>query len=535
MKWNELLEAIEVPRQGAETVSWWLNDDIIPLPLNRRTWTYKTYFSWWSIWLLGITNFQLGSSLVTAGLSIWQTMTVIVIGRILTALLAVLLGHVGGKWHISYPVYSRAVWGFYGSFTPIVLRIFSGLLGYAIQSWLGALNVTAILDAIFPTFYRMQNTLPAASKVTTKQLVGWVVFNVALAPGLLLAPERAKKPMAVSVIITFVTLFAMTTWSSVHSHGLGSLWTVNSALKSHGDVGWTMVSGITSVIGAIAPAIGMSSIVTSEELADIISVGQADFSRFSQRPRDQVYGQVFAFVVIGCVMPLFGCIMSSATQAIYGQAIWNPTALLEIWLSTTEYSSGARVATVFAGLGLVISQYSLSIADSAYSIGIDLSGIFPRFFTIRRGAYFGLVVSIAVCPWELLSSGTTFLAVINSLVVFFAGIMGILTADYWIVRSRRVQLNALYSPSPSNPYWYSGGFNHRSITAWICSFVPLLPGMIANINKSAHVTIGATRLYQLAFFWAFITAFLVYWLLTALFPIVGVQERGEDSAETSNR
>lgn len=229
-------------------------------------------------------------------------------------------------------------------------------------------------------------------------------------------------------------------------------------------------------------------------------------------------------------MPLLGCIMSSATQAIYGQAVWNPTALLEIWLSTTNYSSGARAATVFAGLGLAISQYSLSVVDSAYSIGIDMSGLFPRFFTIRRGAYFGLIISIAVCPWELLTSGATFIAIINSLVVFFAGIMGILIADYWIIRRRQVKLTALYHPQPGSLYWYSAGFNSRSAIAWICSFVPLLPGMTANINKGVQVPLGATHLYQLTFFWAFIVAFLVYWLLAVIFPIKGA--RDTDNADS---
>lgn len=258
VNWKGALEKIEVQSSEQKDGSWWSNDDIAPLPPSRRTWTYLTYFSWWSVWLLGITNFQLGSSLVAIGLSIGQTMAVIVIGRLITAGIAVLLGHVGGKWHISYPVYSRAVWGFYGSFIPIILRICVGLIGYAIQSWLGALNVTAVLDAIFPSFYHMKNTLPTSSNVTTKELVGWVVFNIALAPALLIAPEKARKPMVVSVLISFATLLAMTIWSGVHSSSLGSLWTAPSAIKGSHDLGWAMISGITSVLGSIAPAIGMS-------------------------------------------------------------------------------------------------------------------------------------------------------------------------------------------------------------------------------------------------------------------------------------
>lgn len=91
-----------------------------------------------------------------------------------------------------------------------------------------------------------------------------------------------------------------------------------------------------------------------------------DFSRFARKPSDQVFGQWFTFIIIGSIMPLFGCLTSSATQAIYGEALWNPPTILAMWLQR-DYSSTSRAAAVFAGIGLVSSQLALNVVDNGKS------------------------------------------------------------------------------------------------------------------------------------------------------------------------
>ncbi|KAL4990619.1 hypothetical protein BDW68DRAFT_174851 [Aspergillus falconensis] len=58
----------------------WVNDDIRPLLPSRRRWAGSTCLGWWAIWMMGLSNFQIGSSLVAVGLSIWQTMIAAILG-----------------------------------------------------------------------------------------------------------------------------------------------------------------------------------------------------------------------------------------------------------------------------------------------------------------------------------------------------------------------------------------------------------------------------------------------------------------------
>ncbi|KAK0253356.1 hypothetical protein LTS09_011500 [Friedmanniomyces endolithicus] len=127
-------------------------------------------------------------------------------------------------------------------------------------------------------------------------------------------------------------------------------------------------------------------------------------------------GQWVSVIGFGAIMPVFGCLAASSTQAIYGKALWNPPDLVQKWLDT-DYDAKSRAAAFFAGGGLVVCQLAINTIDNAFSTGMDMAGLsvavhprnggtadqptrFPNFINIRRGAYIGLVLSIAMCPWQ---------------------------------------------------------------------------------------------------------------------------------------
>jgi NCS1 family nucleobase:cation symporter-1 len=255
-------------------------------------------------------------------------------------------------------------------------------------------------------------------------------------------------------------------------------------------------------------------------------VSQSDFSRFARRPKDQVFGQWFSFIFIGTIMPFFGCLVSSATQQIYGQPIWNPPVLILTWLQT-DYNSKARAAAVFAGIGIGISQMAVIVVDNAYSVGIDLSGLFPKYINVRRGAYVGLVLSMAMCPWELMTTAAVFLTVISSFTVFFGPICGIHICDYWVLRRRRIKLSDLYHAQETGIYYYWRGVNWRAFVSWFCGWVPLLPGLIHLVTPSIQVSVGATRLYSLSFVIGLCMSFVVHLALNTIFPPPGLQDFDE--------
>lgn len=225
---------------------------------------------------------------MATGLSVWQAILATLIGKIIIALVAIFNGYVGAEWHIGFPVLSRYVWGPHGAFAHIVQRIVLGLVWFAVQSWTGGLCVAVILSAIFPSFHTLPNVFPAGSNLKTKQFVGWVLFNVAQAPLLYIPPHRIKRVLHFLNASSALTLVAMMIWAMTAAKGGGPLLSQGNKPMTSWDLGWSIVSAVTTVIGGIA--VGLTN--------------ANDYSRFARRPGDQVFGQWFSIMFVISLPPI---------------------------------------------------------------------------------------------------------------------------------------------------------------------------------------------------------------------------------------
>ncbi|KAB5518081.1 NCS1 nucleoside transporter [Coniochaeta sp. 2T2.1] len=502
MSFSAIKRWARLPNDEKSISNVWINDDIRPLPPHRRTWTVWTFSSFWTTNQVCISNWQLGGALVASGLSVWQAMISIIIGKIIVAAVAIFNGYVGAEWHVGFPVVSRYIWGVYGSFILLVQRIILSLVWFAVQSWTGGICISAMLGALSPSFNRLDKTLDAAGHLDAKQFVGWALFNVVLIPVLYIRPEKMKGTLLVFNIISAVTLICMMIWSLAAAKGAGGLLSQGNMSMSSEKLGWSITSGVSTVIGSIA--VGLTN--------------QPDYSRFARKPGDQVFGQYFAIIFLGVLFPLFGCLTASATQAYFGEAVWNPPVLSQLWLDNS-YSSGSRAAAFFTGLGLLICQVAINVVDNAFSTGMDMAALFSSYINIRRGAYIGLIITVAMCPWELLSSAGVFISVLSSYSVFLGPVIGVQVCDYWFIRKRQIKLSELYHSRPEGIYFYWRGFNWRAFVAWVLGFWSQLPGFAQNVTpNSVTVSKGWTNAFNLAFPIGFAISFTLFYVFSYFWP-----------------
>ena len=92
MELSRVIEYLRVPTAHQSVSNIWINDDIRPLPPSRRTWDRLAFISFWAINQICLSNWQLGASLVAFGLSVWQAMIAIIVGKIITSVVAVFNG-----------------------------------------------------------------------------------------------------------------------------------------------------------------------------------------------------------------------------------------------------------------------------------------------------------------------------------------------------------------------------------------------------------------------------------------------------------
>ncbi|KAK7024500.1 hypothetical protein VNI00_016252 [Paramarasmius palmivorus] len=518
-KKQRFLKRLEVPHEKDATfeLTPWINRDIVPLPPSRRTWGPWSFVGFWLVTGINISGWTTASSLLALGLNVWQAMLTVIIGQIIVGIAVALNGMPGGQWHIGFPVMNRYVWGMYGSFFPLLMRIMLSFVWYGCQTWFGGKSVKVVIAAIWPSFLTMKNTLPASAAMETNDLIAVMIFWTLSLPLLLVPPEVYRVPFKYATVSITVTAFVLLIWALAKEGGGGPLLkdpagvTGVTSVPKGSELAWTMILGITTNIGGISSGI----------------LNQSDYSRFARKPGDQFLSQLLCVPVMAILTALIGIICTSCAAGFYPDEplLWEPYNLLIA--IQTHSSDGARAATFFAGCAFVVSQWGINISGNAISGGIDLSGLFPRYFNIVRGAFITAFVGLAINPWQLLNGANTFITVLSSFSVFLGPATGLMITDYIIIRREKIRLSHLYEPSNKSIYWYTHGFNFRAIFAWVMGVWPLMPGFIAAVQQST-ISGGWRKTYYLAWLLGFFLSSATYIILCKIWPLKGLEEIDEE-------
>jgi len=214
---------------------------------------------------------------------------------------------------------------------------------------------------------------------------------------------------------------------------------------------------------------------------------------------------------------LIGVVVTSASSQILGTLYWNPIQLLAAIQEHYHSSSQVRGGVFFAGVGLAFSQLALNTVLNSVSTGMDISGLWPRFINIRRGAYLLAILGVASNPWQVTSSAATFLATISGFGTFLAPMTGIMLADYLIVRKRTLKIESLYIGNSRSIYWYQGGFHWRAALAWVLGTWPTMPGFVMTLRDPLSTSNWA-NLFKIAFLVGLSISFVSFLIICKLSP-----------------
>lgn len=295
-------------------------------------------------------------------------------------------------------------------------------------------------------------------------------------------------------------------WTLVRAGGAGPVVRQGSTL-SGGALGWAMVKGIMSSIANFATLI----------------VNDPDFTRFARRPRDALLPQLLPIPISFAVTSFIGIFVSSASQVIYGEPIWNPLDMLDHFI--TDGGSAQRFGVFVIALAFALAQLGTNIAANSVSAGTDLTALMPRFINIRRGGYVCATVGLAMCPYTLLTSSNQFTTYLSAYSVFLSSIAGVMVADYYAVRRGYLEVRALYDGRATGPYHFWKGFHWRAYAAYIAGILINVVGFAGAVG--VEVPVGATYIYNLNFFCGFLVSFGVYWLLCYLKPVPACSADGQ--------
>ena len=426
---------VELSDDAAITTSPLYNHDLAPVRVAQRNWSTYNFAALWISMAHCIPTYMLASGLMDKGMSWSQALLVIALGNLIVLAPILLNSHPGTKYGIPFPVFARASYGTYGSNLPALLRALVACGWFGIQAWIGGQAVNTFLRVLYPGWPGLAGSI--AGHPTTE----WISFLLFWGLNILIVfkgMDLLKHVENWAAPFVLIMTAALVYWAIDRAHGLGPILSRQGTL--HGATFWAAFwPALTAMVGYWAT----------------LSLNMPDFTRYGHSQKDQAFGQVIALPTTMTLFAGMGVVITSATAIIYGKAIWDPVDLVG------RFESRALVAV--AMFTIVVATLSVNIAANVVSPANDFSNAFPRFISFRSGGLVTGLIGIAMQPWRLLESGERYLGWLTTLSGGMGTVAGVLIADYWLVRNRRLKLEDLYLVNGA--YSYRAGWNLRAVLA----------------------------------------------------------------------
>ncbi|KAL3489520.1 NCS1 allantoate transporter [Aspergillus germanicus] len=432
-----------------------------PVPFKDRTWAWYDVGGFWISEGFQIPILQMAGSLIANGLSPGMAMGAVVVGNVLVMVPCALNGYAGAATGVNFPVISRASWGLHGAKLAVAIRAIVAVFWYGIQISTGGSCVYRMLAAIWPSLpRRIPNHLPASSNTTSADLLCFFIFWLLTLPFLAIPVSRLRWLFRAKLLLMPITGLALFIWALVRAHGFGPIFNQPSTPKQGYSTAFLFFSAITSTLGPQAT----------------FALNMGDFCRYSKNPRYTLYAQALMMPLCLTLTAFLGVVLASSSTTIFAlpEPEWDPLSLVG------HFSS--RAAQFFVSLLFAFATLCTNIAGNSVAFGNDLASLFPRHINIRRGQFLCAILGVAVTPWNILNSATNLLNFLNGYAVFLGPLCGILLADYWILRRRRIRLGQLYRPGDGGAYWYTRGWNLRAVCSFFLALVPNLPGLAKSVT-----------------------------------------------------
>ncbi|KAF2400568.1 allantoin transporter [Trichodelitschia bisporula] len=472
--------------------SQWINHDLAPSPPERRTWTWVSMSMYWWSNAFNSNQWGNGAALIAVGLLWWQALLAAIIANVIASFVALGMGRPGATYHIGYPVLARGIFGMYGAYFFVALRAIVAIIWYGVQTFFGGKLLSVCLRCIFGHHWQnIPNHLPASTGTSSREILAFFLFWFIQFPFQFVHPTRIRHLFTTASVIVPIACFGTFGWCISYGGGL-SLETLGSKPLTGGALGWAMLNGVNSVMGTLSPLL----------------VNQPDFTRYTRSPRDAGWPQVASIFISKTVIFFLGCGATAAVTPKFGESYWNQWDLLSAILDRF-WNPAARAGCFFAAFGFGLSVVTTNFGANSMPFGSDVTGLFPKFLTIKRGQVICSILGIAVVPWQLLKDAAGFLTFLGSYGIFMAPLCAIVICDYFVVRRGNYHVPSMYDPRPGGLYYGIRGWQIVPTACWVCGMVFGLPGLIGAYRPDL-VAIAAIHMYNTGWVLTFGCAFVFY-------------------------
>lgn len=399
-----------------------IEESILPTYLNQRPIGLLGY-AWIMIGIaVIIATYALGAAGVEGGISLGTVVLTILVANIALSVLMVLTADIGTEHGLSFAVFLRAPFGVHGTHLPSMSRGLVAAMWFGIQTYLGALA----LNGIGQYFLGFDSWILWYALFAVVQVVN-TAYGIK-------AVERLSSLAAPAIIAISVWMY-FTLEGVAATKGL-NIWTFQATGEMSLLILFIANMGFWSTLAIDIP--NLTRFVKTEPGA----------RGFFARNRNVLLAQLIALPLTQALIAGLGAVSFIATGN------WNPIEVIQ--------EQGQGVALVLLLALVVLAQWSTNTAANLIPSALTFVNLAPRRINYKMGVVLAGIVGTLCFPWQILNNLFVFLGYYGA---FLSAIGGIMIADYYIIRRRRVNVPDLYRLD--GQYRYSGGFNLAGLVAWV--------------------------------------------------------------------
>jgi NCS1 family nucleobase:cation symporter-1 len=463
------------------------NEDLAPVPADKRKWGTWNYAALWISMSLCIPTYMLASSLIKGGMNWWQSILTIFIANVIVLIPMILNGHAGAKYGIPFPVFARASFGTKGANIPAILRAIVACGWFGIQTWIGGKAIYYLLRVWFPS---MSETLISGMFPHIMPFACFFIFWLLNMLIVYMGVDSIRKLLVFKAFFLPLAALALLLWAISAADGLGAILSQPSKFTDSGSFFKFFFPALTGMVGFWAT----------------LSLNIPDFTRYAKSQKAQINGQAFGLPASMTFFAFVGVVVTSATTIVFGTTIWDPVVL------AGKFDS--KLIVSFAMIAIAISTLATNIAANIVSPANDFANLAPKKINFKTGGLITGILGLLIFPWKLAEDPSgyifTWLIGYSSLL---GPIGGIMIADYYFVRKQQLDVDELYKEK--GKYSFTNGFNSKAIIALLAGILPNVPGFLLQIKIVSATAFPEwiAHLYSYAWFVGFFVSGIVYLLL----------------------
>ncbi|TDP73159.1 NCS1 family nucleobase:cation symporter-1 [Roseateles toxinivorans] len=456
------------------------NEDLQPTPVAHRTWTWKDFAALWVGMVVCVPTYTMASSMLDQGFSWQMAVWLVLLANCIVLIPMVLIGRVGPRHGIPFPILARASFGVKGSNLPAVLRGLVACGWFSINCYFGALALHGFFNVI-----GMNLAGPGPGEtISTSQFLCFLAFWAMHLYFIWHGPESIRKLEVVAAPLMIAASAALVIYLMIKVPA-GQLFNLPAKVVEGGPKTWAALTGLVGFWATLALNI-------------------PDFTRFAKSQKDQTLGQAIGLPIPMALFSMVGVIGFSASAILYGKAQLFPDGLL------------TQMGTFASGLGLLVillANLTTNVAANLVSPSYDFSQLAPSRVSFRTGGFIAATIGLLFMPWKLLAtSGGYLFTWLGGYGTLLGAIAGILLVDYYFVRKGELKVDDLYRRG--GEYEYSGGWNVHALVAFGLGVLPCLPGylVVSGLLPKESVPPVLVSLFDFGWFFSLFVAGVYYYL-----------------------